>query len=95
MEKTNEPYIDEEFIGRVDRVIDDSLLRDESFKVWERDLSTEMKRDLSELRRIVENFTKADFAAVVITAMDNYPFMVLQIVAEHILKEGDKNGRID
>lgn len=51
-----------------------------------------MRRDLSELRRIVENFTKKDFAAVVITAMENYPYMVLQIVAERImqLQEGEK-----
>lgn len=90
--KENEPYIDKEFIGRVNWVIDDSILHDETWKRWEHDTSKEMERDLSKLRRIVENFTKPDFAAVVITAMENYPYMVLQIVAEYIehLTEGGR-----
>jgi hypothetical protein len=89
----NEAFIDEEFNDRIDWIVDDDvLLHDETYKEWEHNQSEEMRRDLSELRRIVLNFTKKDFAAVVITAMENYPFMVLQIVAERImrLQEGEK-----
>lgn len=89
----DEAFIDEKFCDRVDWIVDeDVILHDETYKEWEHDQSEEMRRDLSELRRIVENFTKKDFAAVVITAMENYPYMVLQIVAERImeLQEGEK-----
>lgn len=89
----DEAFIDEEFNDRIDWIVDDDvLLHDETYKEWEHNQSEEMRRDLSELRRIVLNFTKKDFAAVVITAMENYPFMVLQIVAERImrLQEGEK-----
>lgn len=95
--RNDEAFINKEFVDRVDWVIDDTLLHDETFKTWEHTESEarkahEREMDLSELRRIVENFTKSDFAAVVITAMDNYPYMVLQIVAEHIqhLEEGER-----
>lgn len=89
----DESFIDEKFCDRIDWIVDDDvILHDETYKEWEHDQSEEMRRDLSELRRIVENFTKKDFAAVVITAMENYPYMVLQIVAERImqLQEGEK-----
>jgi hypothetical protein len=92
----NEPFINEEFNDRIDWIVDDDvLLHDETYKAWEHDHSEEMRRDLSELRRICENFTKKDFAAVVITAMENYPYMVLQIVAERImqLQEGEKRWK--
>jgi hypothetical protein len=47
---------------------------------------------LSELGRICQNFSESDFAAVVITGMENYPMMVMQIAAEYIqrLKEGER-----
>lgn len=89
----DEPFIDDKFCDRIEWIVDDDvILHDETYKEWEHDQSEEMRRDLSELRRIVENFTKKDFAAVVITAMENYPYMVLQIVAERImeLQEGEK-----
>lgn len=89
----DEPFIEEEFCDRVDWIVDDDvILHDETYKEWEHDQSEEMRRDLSALHKIVMNFTKKDFAAVVITAMENYPYMVLQIAAEYIqhLKEGDK-----
>ena len=91
--RDDDAFIDEDFCERVDRVIDDSLLRDNDLKPWEYDTSQEMKRDLSALRRIVENFTKADFAAVCIVAFQNYPMMYMQVMAEEIMKEGDRNGR--
>ena len=93
--REDEPFINEEFNDRIDWIVDDVLLHDETFKTWEHDIDHQEQMHLSELRRIVENFTKTDFAAVVITAMENYPFMVMQIAAEYIqqLKEGEKRWK--
>lgn len=88
----SEPFIDEELCNAVDWVVDDTLLHDETFKTWEHDLTKERKRDLSELGRILGNFTKSDFACAVIVAFRNYPYMVLQVIAEEITnKEGKSN----
>ena len=88
----SEPFIDEELCDAVDWVVDDTLLHDETFKTWEHDLTKERKRDLSELGRILGNFTKSDFACAVIVAFRNYPYMVLQVIAEEITnKEGKSN----
>lgn len=95
MSKTNdEAFIDEGLNSRIEWIVDDVLLHDETFKVWERDINEQERRHLSELGRVCQNFTKSDFAAVVITAMENYPLMVMQIAAEYIqrLKEGEKHG---
>ena len=89
--REEEPFINEEFNDRIEWVIDDVLLHDETFKTWEHDIDGQERRHLSELGRICQNFSKSDFAAVVITAMENYPLMVMQIAAEYIqrLKEGE------
>ena len=88
----DEPFINDEFNDRIEWVIDDVLLHDETFKGWEHDIEAQERRHLSELGRMCQNFTKSDFAAVCIVAMENYPMMVLQIVAEYVerLKEGEK-----
>ena len=83
----NEPYINEEFYDRVNWVVDDVILHDDTFKQGEHDLTKQEQMHLSELGRICQNFTKTDFAAVCITAMENYPFMVMQIVAEYIVNQ--------
>ena len=90
--REDEPYINEELNERVNWIVDDVILHDETFKAWEHDLDKQEQMHLSELGRICQNFTKSDFAAVVITAMENYPYMVMQIAAEYIgrLKEGEK-----
>ena len=81
----DEPYINDEFNDRIGWVVDDVILHDDTWKQWEHDIDKQERMHLSELGRMCENFTKTDFAAVVITAMENYPFMVLQIVAEYIV----------
>ena len=88
----DEPFINDELNDRIDWIVDDVLLHDETFKEWEHDIDKQERMHLSELGRICQNFSKTDFAAVVITAMENYPLMVLQIVAEYVqrLKEGEK-----
>lgn len=89
----DEPFINEELNDRVSWVVDDVILHDDTFKTWEHDVDKQEQMHLSELGRICQNFTKSDFAAVVITAMENYPFMVLQIVAEYIVNQ--KKGKKD
>ena len=90
----NEPFINEEFNNRIGWVIDDVLLRDETFKEWEHDIDRQEQMHLSELGRICQNFSKSDFAAVCIVAFENYPMMYMQIAAEGIqrLKEGENNN---
>ena len=83
-------YIDKPFIERVERVVDGTLLKDESWKYWKKlDPKTLEDMNLSELKRRFENFNKYDFAAAVLVAMENYPFMVLQIVAEYVERKGN------
>ena len=93
--REDEPFINEELNERIDWIVDDVLLHDETFKEWEHDITKQERMHLSELGRICQNFSKTDFAAVVITAMENYPLMVLQIVAEYVqrLKEGEKQWK--
>ena len=93
--REDEPFITEELNERIDWIVDDVLLHDETFKEWEHDISKQERMHLSELGRICQNFSKTDFAAVVITAIENYPMMVLQIVAEYVqrLKEGEKRWK--
>jgi hypothetical protein len=88
--KEDEPYVNEELNSRIEWVIDDVLLHDDSFKGWEHNIDEQERRHLSELGRVCQNFTKTDFAAVCITAFENYPLMYMQIAAEGIqrLKEG-------
>lgn len=87
-----EPFVNERLNERIGWIVDDSILHDDTWKSWEHDIDEQERRHLSELGRVCQNFTKSDFAAVVITAMENYPFMVLQIVAEYVvrIKEGEK-----
>lgn len=80
----DEAFVDEELNNRIDWVIDDVLLRDDSWKEWEHDIDAQEKRHLSELGRICQNFTKTDFAAICIVAFENYPMMYMQIAAEGI-----------
>lgn len=88
----DEPFVNERLNERIGWIVDDSILHDDTWKEWEHDIDEQERRHLSELGRVCQNFTKSDFAAVVITAMENYPFMVLQIVAEYVvrIKEGEK-----
>ena len=91
--REDEPYINQELNDRIGWVVDDVILHDDTWKEWEHDIDRQEQMHLSELGRMCQNFTKTDFAAVVITAMENYPFMVLQIVAEYIvnMRKGNRN----
>ena len=88
-----EPFINEDLIDRVDRVVDESILNDANWKVWEKaDLNKQEEMHLSELYRMIEGFTQTDLAVATIVAMENYPKMVLQIVWEYIERISEAEG---
>ena len=87
----DEPFINDELNERIEWVVDDVLLHDDTYKGWEHDIDAQEKRHLSELGRICQNFTKTDFAAICIVAFENYPMMYMQIAAEGI--QNMKGGR--
>lgn len=91
--KEDEPFINDDFNDRIEWVVDDVILHDDTFKEWEHDIDKQERMHLSELGRMCENFTKTDFAAVCIVAMENYPFMVLQIAAEYLVNQ--RKGKKD
>ena len=68
----DEPFINDELNDRIGWVVDDVILHDETWKEWEHDIDKQERMHLSELGRMCQNFTKSDFAAVVITAMENF-----------------------
>ena len=86
----SEPFIDKALLDRVNWIVDDTILRDDTWKKWEHDIDKQEEMHLSELCRVIENFTKTDLAVATIVAMENYPFMVLQIVAEYLVNEERK-----
>ena len=88
--KEEEPFINDNLLDRVDWIIDDVLLHDDTWKEWEHDIDHQEEMHLSELYRVIENFTKTDLAVATIVAMENYPFMVLQIVAEYLVNKEKK-----
>ena len=94
MPRIDEPFLNRELLDSIEWVVDDTILRDETFKTWEHDLTKQEEMHLSELGRICQNFSKSDFAAVCIVAFENYPMMYMQIAAEGIqrLKEGENNN---
>ena len=89
----DEPFINEEFYDRVNWIVDDVILHDDTWKKWEHDIDQQEKMHLSELGRICQNFTKSDFAAICITACENYPFMYMQIAAEYLVNQ--RKGKND
>ena len=90
----DEAFVDEELTNRIDWIIDDVLLHDDSWREWEHDIDAQERRHLSELGRICQNFTKSDFAAICIVAFENYPMMYMQIAAEGIQQmKGESNGK--
>ena len=89
-----EPFINEDLIDRVDRVVDESILNAANWKVWEKaDLNKQEEMHLSELYRMIEGFTQTDLAVATIVAMENYPKMVLQIVWEYIERINEEGVR--
>ena len=47
----DEPFVNSDLIDSINWVVDDTILRDETFKVWEHDISKQEQMHLSELGR--------------------------------------------
>ena len=78
-------YVNQDLIDRVDWIVDDDvLLHDDTFKVHEK--NEQEARHLSELYRITENMTKKELAVVAGVACEKYPFMVMQVIAEYLVR---------
>lgn len=87
------PYITEDVLNVVVRARDDDILHDDSFKIWERELSVNEQRYLSEFGREVEKFTKDEFAVVIYVALLNYPEMVFQMMMEEYLTNKERKKK--
>ena len=87
------PYITEEVLDAVVKARDDDILHDDSFKIWERELSINEQRYLSEFGRQVEKFTKDEFAVVIYVALLNYPEMVFQMMMEEYLNNKERKKK--
>ena len=90
------PYITEDLLDVVVKTRkENETLHDDSFKIWERELSINEQRDLSELGRQVEKYSKDYFAVIVYVAIQNYPEMVFQLLMEEYLKNKERNKNND
>ena len=78
-------FINYDLIDRVDWIVDeDVLLHDDTFKIHDKD--EQEARHLSELYRIADNMTKKELAVMAGVAAEKYPFMVMQVIAEYLIR---------
>ena len=78
-------YINHVLLDRVLQIKESQSLHDDSFKVWEKELSPLQEVKLSQLGRMVESLSKEEIAVVALIAVQNYPEMVFQILMEEYL----------
>lgn len=85
----SEGYINRDILERSAWIEKDTILHDETFKIHESDV--EEARHLSKLYRLATRMEKRELAVVAAAAMEKHPFMVMQIVAEYVvrIKEGE------
>ena len=88
-------YINEDLIDAVLKARESEVLQDDSFKVWERDLTPAEQRYWSELGRSIEQFSKDEFAVVTYVAIQNYPEMVFQLLMEEYLVNKERKNKKD
>ena len=79
-----EPFVNQKMLDRSEWVMKDTILHDDTFKIHEK--NEQEARHLSELYRVTENMTKKELAVVAGVACEKYPFMVMQIVAEYVMR---------
>ncbi len=78
-------YINHVLLERVLQIKESESLHDDSFKVWDKELSPLQEVKLSQLGRMMESLSKEEIAVVVLIAVQNYPEMVFQILMEEYL----------
>ena len=78
-------FVNRELLDRIEWIVDDDiLLHDDTFKIH--DKNEQEARHLSELYRVADNMDKKELAVVAAVACDKHPFMVMQIVAEYLIR---------
>lgn len=84
----NEPFINQEICDRSEWITEDTILHDDTFKIHDKE--EEEAKHLSELWRMTRAMDKRELAVCTMRAMEKYPFMVMQVVAEYVvrIKEG-------
>lgn len=82
-------------LERVLRIKESNALHDDSFKIWENELSNVEKIKLTRLAEMAESLSKEEIAVLVIIAAENYPEMVFQIMMEELLVNKERNGKKD
>lgn len=85
-----EPFVNQDMLDRSEWVMKDTILHDDTFKIH--DTEEEEANHLSELWRLTRGMDKRELAICTMRAMEKYPFMVMQVVAEYLvrIKEGKK-----
>ena len=86
-------YINHVLLDRVLQIKESESLHDESFKVWERELSPLQEVKLSQLGRMMESLSKEEIAVVALIAVQNYPEMVFQILMEEYLINKERKNK--
>jgi len=79
--EVSDAAVNEHLIERVDYIVSDNLLQDETFKY-----SQDEMLDLSETYRIALNMDKKQLAVFVVAALEKFPFMVIQCVGEAVVE---------
>lgn len=81
-------------LDRILQIKESQYLHDDSFKIWEDELSDVQKIKLTRLGEMAESLSKEEIAVLVLIAVQNYPEMVFQIMMEEYLvnKEGNKRN---
>ena len=83
-----EPFVNQDLVDRSEWIINDTILHDDTFKIHDKE--EEEANHLSELWRLTRGMDKRELAVCTMSAMETYPFMVMQVVAEYLvrIKEG-------
>lgn len=81
-----ETRVNHELIDRIRNCIDHPIVDDDTYEIW-RDPDAQERLHLTKLGEQCQAYTKSDFAAVVIVALENYPEVVLKAILDK-LKEG-------
>lgn len=85
---SNEPFVNYELIKRIRRVREIDFDRDIAAD------SEQEERHLSELARVIENFTAPEKAICLVTILEDDPLLFYQVAVEdreYLLKKGEKH----
>ena len=87
-------YINHVLLDRVLQIREKESIElcDESYKIWDKELSPLQEVKLSQFGKMMETLSKEEIAVAVLIAVQNYPEMVFQILMEEYLVNKEKNN---